>query len=30
MSNKPKFNVSVDYVGSYHEKMGEEDAPWPF
>jgi hypothetical protein len=24
MSNKPKFNVSVDYVGSYYEKVGEE------
>jgi hypothetical protein len=25
MSNKPKFNVSVDYVGSYCEKkVGKE------
>jgi hypothetical protein len=24
MSNKPKFNVSVDYVGSYCEKVGNK------
>jgi hypothetical protein len=24
MSNKPKFSVNVDYVGSYYEKVGEE------
>jgi hypothetical protein len=24
MSNKPKFTISVDYVGSYYEKVGEE------
>jgi len=24
MFNKPKFNVSVDHVGSYYEKVGEE------
>jgi hypothetical protein len=24
MSNKPKFIVTVDYVGSYYEKVGEE------
>jgi hypothetical protein len=24
MFNKPKFNVNVDYVGSYCEKVGEE------
>jgi hypothetical protein len=23
MSNKPKINVSVDYVGSYCEKSGQ-------
>jgi hypothetical protein len=25
MSNTPKFNVNVDYVGSYCEKVGKED-----
>jgi hypothetical protein len=24
MSNKPTFNVNVDYVGSYFEKVGDE------